>query len=103
MALADLFGETADAIRERDGTTAKIVANSFPPRIRGIPALDPQYLYGPYDVDPVVLIGSLVLANIKSIVRCGENYQNIDPAKRGVLCSENYEILDYGGSEENAD
>lgn len=38
MALADLFDDIAAAIRERDGTTAEIVANTFPARIRGIPA-----------------------------------------------------------------
>lgn len=38
MALADLFNDIADAIREKDGTTAEIVANTFPARIRGIPA-----------------------------------------------------------------
>lgn len=37
-ALAPLFDDIADAIRYKDGTTAEIVANTFPARIRGIPA-----------------------------------------------------------------
>lgn len=37
MALTDLFNDIADAIREKDGTTAEIVANTFPDRIRAIP------------------------------------------------------------------
>lgn len=38
MALATLFGDIAGAIREKDGTTGAIVANTFPARIRGIPS-----------------------------------------------------------------
>lgn len=38
MALADLFDGIADAIREKDGTTEAIVANTFPARIRSIPS-----------------------------------------------------------------
>lgn len=54
MALAALFTDIADAIREKDGTTAEIAANAFPARIRGIPAgggaasvepLDPVEVY----------------------------------------------------------
>lgn len=37
MALANLFNDIADAIREKDGTTSKIVANTFPARILAIP------------------------------------------------------------------
>ena len=37
MALADLFGGIADAIRAKDGTTAPITASTFPQRIRAIP------------------------------------------------------------------
>lgn len=37
MGLTDLFGDIADAIREKDGTTAEIVASTFPARIRAIP------------------------------------------------------------------
>lgn len=37
MALADLFNDIADAIREKDGTSAEIVASTFPARIRAIP------------------------------------------------------------------
>lgn len=37
MALTDLFNSIADAIREKDGTTAEIVASTFPDRIRAIP------------------------------------------------------------------
>lgn len=37
MALTDLFSNIADAIREKDGTTAEITANDFPDRIRAIP------------------------------------------------------------------
>lgn len=37
MALEDLFEDIADAIREKDGTTAEIVAGTFPARIRAIP------------------------------------------------------------------
>lgn len=37
MALADLFNDIADAIREKDGTTAEITASTFPARIRAIP------------------------------------------------------------------
>lgn len=36
MALADLFTDIADAIREKDKTTGTIVANNFPARIRSI-------------------------------------------------------------------
>lgn len=36
MALEDLFGDIADAIREKDGTTGTIVANNFPARVRAI-------------------------------------------------------------------
>lgn len=36
MALADLFTDIADAIREKDGTTETIVANDFPARIQAI-------------------------------------------------------------------
>lgn len=38
MALADLFNDIADAIREKDGTSAEIVASTFPARIRAIPS-----------------------------------------------------------------
>lgn len=37
MALANLFNDIADAIREKDGTSAEIVASTFPARIRAIP------------------------------------------------------------------
>lgn len=37
MALKDLFSSIADAIREKDGTTAEITASTFPDRIRAIP------------------------------------------------------------------
>lgn len=37
MALSDLFNGIADAIREKDGTADKILALTFPERIRGIP------------------------------------------------------------------
>lgn len=37
MALTDLFSNIADAIREKDGTTAEITASDFPDRIRAIP------------------------------------------------------------------
>lgn len=37
MALTDLFNDIADAIREKDGTSAEIVASTFPARIRAIP------------------------------------------------------------------
>lgn len=37
MALADLFGDIADAIRGKDGTTAEIAASTFPARILAIP------------------------------------------------------------------
>ena len=36
MALADLFADVADAIREKNGTAEPIVANDFPARIRDI-------------------------------------------------------------------
>ena len=36
MALADLFTDISDAIREKDGTADPIVANDFPARIRDI-------------------------------------------------------------------
>lgn len=36
MALAELFTDIADAIREKDGTTDTIVANNFPARIQAI-------------------------------------------------------------------
>lgn len=36
--LVSLFDDVADAIREKDGTTAGIVADTFPERIRGISA-----------------------------------------------------------------
>lgn len=36
MALAELFTDIADAIREKDGTTETIVANNFPARIQAI-------------------------------------------------------------------
>lgn len=35
--LTNLFNDIADAIREKDGTSAEIVANTFPARIRAIP------------------------------------------------------------------
>ena len=38
MALTELFTDIANAIREKDGTTEAIVANSFPARIRALPA-----------------------------------------------------------------
>lgn len=38
MELKPLFKDIANAIREKDGTTADIVANKFPERIRGIPS-----------------------------------------------------------------
>lgn len=38
MELKPLFKDIANAIREKDGSTADIVANKFPERIRGIPA-----------------------------------------------------------------
>lgn len=37
MALTDLFSDIANAIREKDGTTAEITASDFPDRIRTIP------------------------------------------------------------------
>lgn len=36
--LRDLFGDVADAIREKDGTSAEIVADDFPAHIRAIPS-----------------------------------------------------------------
>lgn len=38
-ALAPLFDDIADAIRYKDSTTAEIVANTFPDRIRAIPSV----------------------------------------------------------------
>lgn len=35
--IVDLFGDIADAIRDKDETTDPIVADTFPSRIRAIP------------------------------------------------------------------
>lgn len=45
QALKPLFSDIADAIREKDGGTEKIVAEDFPERIRGI-RTSPKYLLG---------------------------------------------------------
>ncbi len=37
MGLGELFSEIAQAIREREGSTAKVRASSFPARIRALP------------------------------------------------------------------
>ena len=46
MVLADLFKDIADAIREKDGTTAEITASTFPARIRALQVVPKPKIYG---------------------------------------------------------
>lgn len=52
MALTDLFSSIADAIREKDGTTAEITASDFPDRIRAVPTSETVTPINIYMVNP---------------------------------------------------
>lgn len=104
MALTDLFNDIANAIREKDGTTAEIVANTFPDRIRAIPTgiggvqlesitiINPPnktYYYAGDVFDPT---GMTVRANYSNGQSLYVNLSNLTFSPSGPLTSETTSI-----------
>lgn len=104
MALTDLFNDIADAIREKDGTTAEIVASTFPDRIRAIPTgiggvqlesitiINPPnktYYYAGDEFDPT---GMAVRANYSNGQSLYVNLSNLTFTPSGPLTAETTSI-----------
>lgn len=101
MALTDLFSNIADAIREKDGTTAEITASDFPDRIRAISTsetvtpsaiymINPSstmYIHGAaYKLDTSEFIAKVVFSNGES-VNVGGSSLTTSPANGSRLTS----------------
>lgn len=104
MALTDLFNDIADAIREKDGTTAEIVASTFPDRIRAIPTgiggvqlesitiVNPPYKTYYYEGDEFDPTGMTVYANYSNGQSLYVNLSNLTFTPSGPLSSETSSI-----------
>lgn len=104
MALTDLFNGIADAIREKDGTTAEIVASTFPDRIRAIPTgiggvqlesitiVNPPYKTYYYEGDEFDPTGMTVYANYSNGQSLYVNLSNLTFTPSGPLSSETSSI-----------